>query len=68
MMGLTELVHLPLHRAALMAGVDKTPALVSRVISGGRLNVARSLTKLLGRPNPVAPPQPASEPGLQGRA
>lgn len=48
-------------RWALMAGVDRPPALRNRVISGGRLNVARALTKLLGRPDPPAPVQPPSE-------
>lgn len=49
------------YRAALMSGVDKVPALNNRVISGGRLNVAKALAKLLGRPEPPAPAKPACE-------
>ncbi len=44
-----------------MTGVDKVPALANRVISGGRLNVAKALAKLLGRPEPPAPAEPACE-------
>lgn len=51
-----------------MAGVDKNSALANRVISGGRLNVARALTKLLRQANPLAPPQPASELNAIGNA
>lgn len=48
-------------RKALLDGVDKVPALTNRVTSGGRLNVAKSLAKLLGKPEPTAPPAPACE-------
>ena len=41
-----------------MASVDKIPFLADKLISGGRLNVARALTKLLGQPNPPMPPTP----------
>lgn len=49
------------HRKALLDGVDKVPALTNRVITGGRLNVAKALAKLLGKPEPAALPELASE-------
>jgi subtilisin family serine protease len=47
-------------RAALLAGVDRVPALAGRVITGGRLN-ARSSLDLLA-PQPTSAPPPASAP------
>jgi hypothetical protein len=44
----------PCHRrAALEAGVDASAGLANRVKTGGRLNLARSITKLLGKPDPA---------------
>lgn len=42
-------------RRALVSTVDKVPALKGKVSSGGRLNVARALAALLGRPVPNVP-------------
>jgi subtilisin family serine protease len=55
--------------AALMSGVDALPAFSGRTVSGGRLNVLRSLKLVadvgIGAPAPVPSP-PASDPGSSG--
>lgn len=48
---------LPLCRTALLTSVDPVPALSGWVATGGRLNVARALSVLLGTPEP-SPPLP----------
>ncbi|KAI3431462.1 hypothetical protein D9Q98_004514 [Chlorella vulgaris] len=40
-------------RAALIAGVDMTPELNNKVVTNGRLNVAKAITKLLGQADPT---------------
>ncbi|KAL4428330.1 hypothetical protein ABPG75_002419 [Micractinium tetrahymenae] len=42
-------------KKAIIGSVDKVPALKGKVSSGGRLNVARALATLLGRPTPTVP-------------
>ncbi|PSC71786.1 peptidase S8 [Micractinium conductrix] len=42
-------------KAALLAGVDRIPALEGKVISGGRLNIERSTAALLGDVLPTSP-------------
>ena len=51
------------HRDALLSTVDPIPALADKLITGGRLNVARALAKLLGQPAPPPPPDPPCAPG-----
>ena len=48
----------PPYRDAILSSVDKVPALADKTITGGRLNVARAMTTLLGLPNPGPPPPP----------
>ncbi|PRW20999.1 subtilisin-like serine protease [Chlorella sorokiniana] len=43
-------------RAALLSSVDQVPALRGKLITGGRLNVARAMATLLGQPPPYLPP------------
>ena len=43
-------------RDALMSTSDPVPALADKVISGGRVNFARALAKVLGVDEPAAPP------------
>ena len=45
----------------MLDGVDQVPALMGRLISDGRLNVAKALAKLLGKPEPTAPSEPGGE-------
>ncbi|KAL4856414.1 Thermitase [Chlorella vulgaris] len=40
-------------RTALIAGVDMTPELNNKVVTNGRLNVAKAITKLLGQADPT---------------
>lgn len=42
-------------RNALLSSVDAIPALATKVSSGGRLNVAKALATLLGKPYPYVP-------------
>lgn len=51
---------MPPRRSALLSSVDQVPALADKVTSKGRLNVARALAALLGRPAPWFP-APACE-------
>lgn len=49
-------------RDALIAGVDVVPGLVGKTLTGGRLNLHRSLELLYGAPLPQAEPTPPVEP------
>lgn len=54
-------------RRALLESVDQRPALQGKVVTGGRLNVARALARLTGKPDP-APITPSCECGAHWAA
>ena len=55
-------------RSALMGSVDPVAALASKTISGGRLNVARALAAIQGKPLPASPAPQQCESRVPGRA